>query len=162
MCSADLFLALLAILFPPLPVWVKRGICSADSVINFLLFLLGYVPGLIHSWAIICKYPEPPFEYEAVPSHTEGGHVTYVYVQAPCNHQPNQQPKPQGQMNYGTTSAGSSGRPQQPQKPQQPAQPAQSQEQGVTDAGEGSSDHQGVPPSYAEVVAGDHKIQSKD
>lgn len=37
MCGSDILLGLLAILFPPLAVWVKRGICSADSLINILL-----------------------------------------------------------------------------------------------------------------------------
>jgi uncharacterized membrane protein YqaE (UPF0057 family) len=31
-------------------VWVKRGICSADSFINIALCCLGYLPGLIHAW----------------------------------------------------------------------------------------------------------------
>ena len=43
MCSTDIFLGLLALVFPPVAVWVKRGICSADSVINILLCVLGYV-----------------------------------------------------------------------------------------------------------------------
>lgn len=37
MCGSDIFLGILAILFPPLAVWVKRGICSADSLINIAL-----------------------------------------------------------------------------------------------------------------------------
>lgn len=37
MCGSDIFLGLLAILFPPLAVWVKRGICSVDSLINIAL-----------------------------------------------------------------------------------------------------------------------------
>ncbi|KAJ4311284.1 hypothetical protein N0V84_010530 [Fusarium piperis] len=160
MCSADIFLAFLAILFPPLPVWVKCGICSADSLINILLCVLGYIPGLLHAWYIIAKFPEPPYEYEAVPNDREGGRVTYVYVQCPQgHHQPqNQQPKPQPQpqnggnnLNYGTQNASASSQ----------SRPAP-QQQGVVDAGEGSSDNHGVPPSYAEVVAGDHKIQSRD
>ncbi|KAH7002200.1 hypothetical protein EDB80DRAFT_720124 [Ilyonectria destructans] len=151
MCSADIFLAFIALLFPPLPVWVKCGICSADSLINILLCVLGFVPGLLHSWYIIAKYPEPPYEYEALPQDREGGRVTYVYVQCPQG-QHSQQPKPQPPhgMNYGTQSAAAAN----------PAPPPQ--EQGIANAGEGSSDHQGVPPSYAEVVAGDNKIQSKD
>ncbi|KAF5610428.1 SNA2 integral membrane [Fusarium subglutinans] len=166
MCSADFFLAFLAILFPPLPVWVKCGLCSADSLINILLCCLGYIPGLIHAWYIIAKYPEPPYEYESLPQDREGNRVTYVYVQCPPGphqhgHPQNQQPKPQPQphhgsasnnnnsMNYGTQNAGGSSRP----APQQ---------HGVTNNGEGSSESQGVPPSYADVVAGDHKIQSKD
>ncbi|KAF5237920.1 hypothetical protein FANTH_10531 [Fusarium anthophilum] len=166
MCSADFFLAFLAILFPPLPVWVKCGLCSADSLINILLCCLGYIPGLIHAWYIIAKYPEPPYEYESLPQDREGNRVTYVYVQCPPGphqhgHPQNKQPKPQPQphhggasnnnnsMNYGTQNAGGSSHP----APQQ---------HGVTNNGEGSSESQGVPPSYADVVAGDHKIQSKD
>ncbi|KAM0208658.1 hypothetical protein ACHAPA_006794 [Fusarium lateritium] len=168
MCSADFFLAFLAILFPPLPVWVKCGICSADSLINLLLCCLAFIPGLLHSWYIIAKYPEPPYEYEALPQDREGNRVTYVYVQCPPgphqhghpqNQQPKGQPKPHhgatnnknnSNLNYGTQNAGSS------------SHPAPQQQQGITNNGEGSSDSQGVPPSYADVVAGDHKIQSKD
>ncbi|KAH7143748.1 hypothetical protein EDB81DRAFT_796287 [Dactylonectria macrodidyma] len=163
MCSADIFLAIIAFLFPPLPVWVKCGICSADSLINILLCMLGYIPGLLHAWYIIAKFPEPPYEYEALPQDREGGRVTYVYVQCPqgqqqhqhSQQQPKSQPKPQPKpqsphgLNYGTQSAGASN-------------PAPAQQHGITNAGEGSSDHQGVPPSYAEVVAGDNKIQSQD
>lgn len=35
-----------------LTVWVKCGICSADSLINILLCTLGYLPGLLHSWYV--------------------------------------------------------------------------------------------------------------
>ncbi|KAK2039593.1 UPF0057-domain-containing protein [Colletotrichum somersetense] len=171
MCSADIFLGLLALLFPPLPVWVKRGLCSADSLINILLCLLGYIPGLIHAWYIIAKFPEPDYEYESIPQDREGGRVTYVFVhgngtgRGPHTQQPRQQPRPSQHSNtkanvsYGTTAnnsnvaaapvAGGSSRPQPPQ---------QYQDQG---AGEGSSDG-AVPPSYAEVVAGDNKIQTRD
>ncbi|KAF7554532.1 hypothetical protein G7Z17_g2842 [Cylindrodendrum hubeiense] len=159
MCSADIFLAIIAFLFPPLPVWVKRGICGADSLINILLCVLGYIPGLLHSWYIIAKFPEPAYEYEALPQDREGGRVTYVYVQCPQGQQQHQQHQQHSQqpklqsphgMNYGTQSAEAAN----------PAPPPQ--EHGITNAGEGSSDHQGVPPSYAEVVAGDNKIQSQD
>ncbi|CAI4210767.1 unnamed protein product [Parascedosporium putredinis] len=83
MCSADIFLGVLAILFPPLPVWVKCGICSADSLINILLFFLGYIPGLIHAWYIIAKYPDPVFEYNRV-DQEDGSRVTYVVIQSPA------------------------------------------------------------------------------
>ncbi|KAK1532814.1 uncharacterized protein CCOS01_04797 [Colletotrichum costaricense] len=179
MCSADIFLGLLALLFPPLPVWVKRGICGADSIINILLCLLGYIPGLIHAWYIIAKFPEPDYEYESVPQQDrEGGRVTYVFVHGngpngngPHTQQPRQQPRPSqhggkgnGAVGYGTTNnssnnnnnnnAGGSSRQQQQQQQQQ-----FSAQQGG--AGEGSSDG-AVPPSYAEVVAGDNKIQTRD
>lgn len=57
LCLSDCCLVLISVLFPPLPVWIRRGFCSCDSLINVLLCLLGYVPGLIHSWYIIAKYP---------------------------------------------------------------------------------------------------------
>lgn len=59
-CVSDIFLVCLLVLFPPLPVWIRRGLCLQDSLINILLCCLGYFPGLIHAWYIIAKYP--PYE----------------------------------------------------------------------------------------------------
>lgn len=181
-----------------LTVWVKRGICSADSIINILLCVLGYVrsplhhpppsilsrlitpqltplpsrlqlPGLLHAWYIIAKHPEPDYDYEYqnVPQDPEHGRV-YVFVngQPQPRHQGYQQhpiphaqgPKPQqqaGQLNYGTANnynhnSGSAGTQQQHQP----------QEQGTTSEA-GPSDG-AAPPSYAQVVAGDHKVQTHD
>lgn len=70
-CLSDICLIIISVLFPPLPVWIRRGICSADSLINILLCVLGYFPGLIHSWYIIAKYP--PY---TVQSHSK---VYYIY-----------------------------------------------------------------------------------
>ncbi|KAK5991412.1 Plasma membrane proteolipid 3 [Cladobotryum mycophilum] len=155
MCSTDIFLGILAVLFPPLPVWVKCGLCSAESIINILLCVLGFIPGLLHSWYIIAKYPDPPYEYESISHHDRergGGRVTYVYVQSP--HGPHcQSPQPQNGMNYGTQRASPQPRPQE--------LPTQPQEDGIIDHGEGGSG-QAPPPSYAQVVAGDHKIQTHD
>ncbi|KAK1771542.1 UPF0057-domain-containing protein [Phialemonium atrogriseum] len=161
MCSADIFLGLLAILFPPLPVWVKRGICSADSLINILLFVLGYIPGLIHAWYIIAKFPEPGYDYEGIPQDDERGRF-YVFVHdggSTQARQPPRQPKPQGNMSYGTTdNANSSGSGPKPSAAPAPGPgPAHDAGQG------GSSSNDGpAPPSYAQVVAGDHKIQSQE
>ncbi|GAB0137458.1 hypothetical protein EsDP_00005722 [Epichloe bromicola] len=146
MCSADIFLGVLAILFPPLPVWVKCGICSADSIINILLCCLGFLPGLFHAWYIIAKFPEPLYEYETLPQ--EGGRVAYVYVQSP--HGPNcGPPARQGGMSYGTQGGHGQGH--------------QQQSRGGASAAAGASDGQGgVPPSYAEVVSEDrdYKVQT--
>lgn len=67
----DICLLILSVLFPPLPVWIRRGVCSKDSFINILLFFLGYFPGLIHSWYIIAKYP--PYTI------TQESKVYYIY-----------------------------------------------------------------------------------
>ena len=63
-CISDLLLVVLSIFLPPLPVWIRRGVCSADSWINILLCILGYFPGLIHSWYIIAKYPSFPGSHD--------------------------------------------------------------------------------------------------
>ncbi|KAI0404603.1 hypothetical protein F4802DRAFT_224277 [Xylaria palmicola] len=157
MCSSDLFLGVLAILFPPLAVWVKCGICSADSIINILLCVLGWVPGLIHAWYIIAKFPDTN-DYEHVPQDYERGQgrISYVFVQAPQAHpQPQSHPQPQNQpkqVDYGTTAApnngGSSSAPHPPHQ--------------GSDAGSSNDNHDRAPPTYAEAVKGDHKIQSDD
>ncbi|KAI0647183.1 UPF0057-domain-containing protein [Trametes meyenii] len=46
---------LFAILLPPLGVFLERG-CNADFLINILLTILGYIPGIIHALYIILKY----------------------------------------------------------------------------------------------------------
>ncbi|KAK4463186.1 hypothetical protein QBC42DRAFT_174157 [Cladorrhinum samala] len=178
MCSSDVFLSLLAILFPPLPVWVKRGICSADSLINILLLILGYIPGLIHAWYIIFKHPEPPYDYD----YTQGSHNAehgrghqqgrvYVFVHdgsgnsrpAPLHQQSHYAAQPkllQNSMNYGSTgNAGNSSSPHHG-----------GHEEGVAGPSTGGDAH-APPPSYAQVVAsgtaaqqepGDHKVQTQD
>ncbi|KAL7627465.1 hypothetical protein AAE478_001658 [Parahypoxylon ruwenzoriense] len=179
MCSSDLFLGLLAILFPPLPVWVKCGLCSADSIVNILLCILGYVslpistadrrlltirraaqiPGLLHSWYIIAKYPELA-DYEPLPQDSErGGRVTYVFVQQPSP-QPSPRPQPQpqsksgAQPNYGgtTTTSAADG-------------PSSSSAAGPANGSSSGADHDDAdraPPTYAEAVKGDNKIQTHD
>lgn len=159
----------------PFAVWVKCGICSADSVINILLCLLGYVPGLLHAWYIIAKYPEHDYyDYERVGDRERGsggagsGRVTYVVVQdeedgrrhntpRPSGGRPQQQhPKPPGRqanMSYGATT--------NPESHSAPYHPAPAQQAGYHgDGGAGPSDG-APPPSYAQVVAGDNKIQDQ-
>lgn len=56
-CCCDCILVLLAVIFPPLPVMIKSGICSCDLLINICLCLLGWLPGMIHAWYIILAAP---------------------------------------------------------------------------------------------------------
>ncbi|OAX77961.1 hypothetical protein ACJ72_07734 [Emergomyces africanus] len=167
-CSPDCFLAIIAVLFPPIAVWVKVGVCSADSLINIALLVLGYVPGLLHAWYIILKYPEDDSEYpdgyqpivgaNAQRHDAEGGRVTYYYVSP----HPPAVVTPRSQRSYGTTQAATTVNPAtHPQQPSQPPVPT-----GNVAGESGSSDQQGAgvraPPTYAEAVKGDHKIQSSD
>ncbi|KAI8959015.1 hypothetical protein F5Y11DRAFT_18657 [Daldinia sp. FL1419] len=150
MCSADLFLGLLAILFPPLPVWVKTGLCSADSIINVLLCVLGYLPGLIHAWYIISKFPES-YEYDAVPQDSERARVTYVFVEPQPQARPQAQPKhaSNSQPNYGATTTNNNHH--------------HHHNNNVSSSSAGPSHEDAhAPPTYAEAVKGDHKIQTHD
>ncbi|KAH7031238.1 uncharacterized protein B0I36DRAFT_349341 [Microdochium trichocladiopsis] len=152
MCNADIFLGFLAILFPPLPVWIKRGICSADSLINILLSSLGWLPGLLHAWYIIAKFPDPYDDYEQVPQHNESGRVTYVFV----SHQPGSQQRP----------AAENGPQSQPQnksagRPQNYGATSNSNN-GAGSSSAGPAAGASAPPTYAEAVKGDHKIQSQE
>lgn len=51
----DVLRILLAILIPPLGVFLQVGI-GIQFWINVLLTLLGYVPGIIHAIYVILKY----------------------------------------------------------------------------------------------------------
>ncbi|ESZ90935.1 hypothetical protein SBOR_8681 [Sclerotinia borealis F-4128] len=166
MCSSDIFLGLIAILFPPLAVWVKRGLCSVDSLINILLCMLGFIPGLLHAWYIIAKFPEQDYDYDSIPDSEGGARVTYVVVQGQGPHGGTQRvPKnarvQRQQQGYGTTAPMEAPTVQQQQNGSWAI--AGEDAQGVAQGrgGEGSSGG-AVPPTYAEAVKGDHKVQSRD
>ncbi|KAH7003332.1 hypothetical protein EDB82DRAFT_420991, partial [Fusarium venenatum] len=53
--SSDICKIILAIILPPVGVFLERG-CGADFFINILLTILGYIPGIIHALYIILKY----------------------------------------------------------------------------------------------------------
>ncbi|KAK1839867.1 Plasma membrane proteolipid 3-like protein 2 [Colletotrichum chrysophilum] len=53
--ASDICKILLAIILPPVGVFLERG-CGADFFINILLTILGYLPGIIHALYIILKY----------------------------------------------------------------------------------------------------------
>ncbi|PYH49618.1 putative stress response RCI peptide [Aspergillus saccharolyticus JOP 1030-1] len=158
MCGSDIFLAILAVFFPPVAVWIKVGICTADSLINLALCCLAYIPGLLHAWYIILKYPEPDYDdnnYAPLPNHggdAENGRVTYYYV----SHQPIQHPSQRG---YGTMPS------QQPQaghaQSQQQHPAPQQQHENARGGASSSGDHADSrpPPTYAEAVKGDNKVQ---
>ncbi|KAF3385374.1 Sensitive to high expression protein 9 [Penicillium rolfsii] len=161
MCSSDIFLAILAVFFPPIAVWIKAGICTADSIINIALCLLGYIPGLIHAWYIIMKYPDQDYDdvaYEPIPGGSsqrrdlENGRVTYYYV----SHQPLQHPSQR--QSYGTVNQQG----QQENASSNAPKPSGHTQQGAgASSGEGGSETR-PPPTYAEAVKGDNKIQSQE
>ena len=51
--KTDFLLVVLAVLLPPLAVYLKKGVCT-DFWINIVLSLIFYVPGIIHAlWLIL-------------------------------------------------------------------------------------------------------------
>ncbi|KKK16857.1 hypothetical protein P175DRAFT_0497782 [Aspergillus ochraceoroseus IBT 24754] len=157
MCGSDIFLAILAVFFPPVSVWIKVGVCTADSFINIALCCLGYVPGLLHAWYIILKYPEPDYDdptYEPVSNgrtDVENGHVTYYYV----SREPVQRPP---QRDYGTMPSQTASNPQ-PNPQSQAQQPDQQPHAGSSSQ---AHDDSRPPPTYAEAVRGDNKVQTDE
>ncbi|KAF8464140.1 hypothetical protein BDZ91DRAFT_730805 [Kalaharituber pfeilii] len=171
MCSPDCFLACLAVLFPPLPVWVKRGICSADSLINIALCMLGYLPGLIHAWYIISKYPDEEL-YE--PLEAESHYQRVYYFPAPNRHasqSPSPRPPPHaptppphGYATFNQPAPQQYAAPPHPQSPG-PLTPTRyaSYPQQTPAPGPSSGTAQGEgPPTYADAVRGDYKVQTHD
>ena len=61
------FKSILACILPPLAVLVDQG-CTGELCLNLLLTLLGYFPGCIHAYCVICR-PEP---------HYIQGHATTI------------------------------------------------------------------------------------
>ncbi|PNS20236.1 hypothetical protein CAC42_5686 [Sphaceloma murrayae] len=53
--GSDILKIIIAIFLPPVGVFLERG-CGADLLINILLTVLGYIPGIIHALYIILKY----------------------------------------------------------------------------------------------------------
>lgn len=122
---------------------------------------------MIHAWYIILNNPEQ--DYESVPDGERQGNsrTTYYYVSRGG-------PQPQGasgQMNYGTVGAQPSGGQFPGQQTgaatfKQQSQGAKVQaHQGVAgqEAGAGESSSgapSGPPPTYADVIKGDHKQQT--
>ncbi|KAF8212334.1 hypothetical protein K438DRAFT_1806377 [Mycena galopus ATCC 62051] len=53
--ASDIIKIIAAVVLPPLGVFLERG-CGADLLINILLTVLGYIPGIIHALYIILKY----------------------------------------------------------------------------------------------------------
>jgi Proteolipid membrane potential modulator len=160
-----------------------------DSLINICLCALGYLPGLIHAWYIISSYPDQYERIPDDESHVHvfyhrqngaggAGHPPPSAGPPPGGHS---SPAAPGAGTYGTISS----QPQPRELPSSSSQaPAGSSAQGakaassttpgaaklasadlpsgsVQDAGPAEESSDGLPPpSYADAVRGNNKIQS--
>lgn len=146
----------------PVIVWIKSGICTADSVINLALCLLGYIPGLIHAWYIILKYPEPDYDevgyepiYEPISGEPhqrrdlENGRVTYYYVSS----------QPLHPRAYGTVDPRAE---ESPAQSQHPSPKLSARPEGNAGGSREQAGDSRPPPTYAEAVRGDNKVQTQE
>ncbi|KAG5916019.1 plasma membrane proteolipid Pmp3 [Claviceps africana] len=53
--ASDICKIILAIILPPVGVFLETG-CGSHLLINILLTILGYIPGIIHALYVILKY----------------------------------------------------------------------------------------------------------
>jgi len=126
-------------------------------LINVALCVLGWIPGMIHSWYIISVTPDR-YEYERIVDieagsriRRDGGVGTYYVAQprgrrgvAPPQQQRAIAPRPAPPANNGVPAL----------------KPAEQQPYGIV---VGSSQQQSgeAPPPYSEGIVGDHKVQKK-
>ncbi|KAK4173929.1 putative plasma membrane proteolipid 3 [Triangularia setosa] len=54
--GSDVLLLIMAIFLPPVAVFLKRG-CDAHFFINILLTILAWLPGMIHAFYVVVRYP---------------------------------------------------------------------------------------------------------
>lgn len=127
MGCTDLLLVIVAVFFPPIPVAIRRGVCSADFFINVALCCLGFLPGLIHAFYIISKYPGD--------EHGSCRHGGY----APVNGSE--------QTFYGSSDLERAG-PSSSQQPQQPLQQAPPSGEYYTSL-DNKKDNANRPPPYS-------------
>ncbi|KAG8955323.1 hypothetical protein FRC04_008674 [Tulasnella sp. 424] len=98
--GGDIVLIIVAILFPPLAVFLMTG-CSCDLLINILLTILGFIPGHIHAFWLIYKKMKAEETYgPGGYKYTGSGVYAPVYGTAPAT----AATAPQVE-NYGTTGA---------------------------------------------------------
>jgi hypothetical protein len=130
--------------------------------------MLGYIPGLIHAWYIIAKYPEHDHDYEPIDAEAGrrrqgGGRVTYYQI--------SHEQQSQGSRGYGTQNQGriqaqapktAAKKPTTRNNPGAASSSAAGAPQSAGPSREAESNNEGAPPSYNEVVRGDNKIQSRD
>ena len=54
--SGDIIKFIVAFFLPPLAVYMEKKDCDKDVLINLILSLLFWVPGILHAFYIILKY----------------------------------------------------------------------------------------------------------
>ena len=76
---SDIIKIIFAIFLPPLGVFLERG-CNADFLINILLTVLGYIPGIIHALYVFPFLPKLPSRGQAPSLQQHAANRAYRYI----------------------------------------------------------------------------------
>lgn len=71
---SDIILYIVAFFFPPVAVAFRSGCCSQDLLLNILLTILAFIPGMLHA-----------FYYVTITSPTRSENDRYFYQQGWCD-----------------------------------------------------------------------------
>lgn len=61
--GSDIIKLIFAFILPPLGVFLETG-CNADFLINILLTILGWIPGIIHAMYVLLRYKYPIYQID--------------------------------------------------------------------------------------------------
>lgn len=166
--TVDLLLAILACFCPPIVVFIKLGF-SPHLLLNIVLFMLAGIPGILHAWYIVLKYPDDSIPYVSewaarqsffVPAAPGDERPTYyaVFGRNQNGYQQVTSDLEQQQPQYEQYHE-----PQQQQHQQQyqPEQQHQQQQQQYQPEQHPSSSSSSNPPPYlpSNFIPGDNKVQ---
>ena len=105
MAASDVLIVILAILLPPVAVFIRRG-CGADLLINILLCILGHIPGVIHALFLVLHDRErrrrapAPYVQQTNEKAMYGAQTHPAYGDHKIQQQPYGQPKEEIQPVY--------------------------------------------------------------
>lgn len=133
-------------------VWVKRGICSADSLINICLCALGGIPGILHAWYIISQYPHQ--EQGGLCDAESARNTRYVVIHEPQSSVKVSIPSAQPYTGYGATASTN-------QSHSGAVNASSSAPPNRSGPVEGIDNITGLP-SYQEAIKSSYKVQSNN
>lgn len=105
MAASDVLVVILAILLPPVAVFIRRG-CGVDLLLNILLCLLGHIPGVIHALFLVLRDRErrrrapAPYAQQTNEQAKDGAQTRPACEDHKVQQQPYGQPKEEIQPVY--------------------------------------------------------------
>ncbi|KAL6948885.1 hypothetical protein ACO0QE_001360 [Hanseniaspora vineae] len=88
----DLILCLVALIFPTIPVIMRKGFWTKETLLNFLLLILFAFPAALHAWYVIYKTSSlrGDEEYDRLQNTLESGFASDEEEQSHQQHEQDQ------------------------------------------------------------------------